>query len=122
MPERRACCAELDENSPSAQGTSTSAASNGVPAQFQARKLVAISARPTLTQRAAPTRSIQRASTRLPNSPKTPNHRNIITISVAAPSRATGAVDPPFSRIETPINPMNKPTEPMIGQCVPWGT
>ncbi len=40
---------------------------------------------------------------------------------MAAPSNANGAAEPPFSRIDTPMKPVNRPIEPIIGQCVPWG-
>ena len=79
---RRACCAELVEKQPSAQGISTSAVATSVVASGHSSIVRPISETVTATARPAPTRSMLRLSSTLPTRPKAPNHANIRLICV----------------------------------------
>ena len=71
-----ACCAELLAKQPITQGVMTIAvASTPCDVRGHNNKLRAMPASSHSTAGPAPHRSMRRVSTRLPTSPKTPNHR-----------------------------------------------
>jgi hypothetical protein len=74
MATSRACCAELDEKQPKAQGMETNAASTRLVPIGQISRLSAIAAMPAITEREAPMRSMFRDITMVPMKPNTPNH------------------------------------------------
>ena len=72
----RACCDELHEKQPSAQGISTIAMLATVPASGHSSSDKAIRPIIAVAKRATPKRSMPRPTSRLPISAKAPKHRN----------------------------------------------
>jgi hypothetical protein len=66
IPTRRACCAELDEKQPKAQGTAIRAASIRLVPSGHSSRLSAMLAMPSMTDREAPMRSMLRDISTLP--------------------------------------------------------
>ena len=77
MPDSLACCAELAEKQPKAQGISTSAVSKRLVPRGHNNRLSAMLPMAISTVRAGPKRSILRVTHRLPKNPNAPNQANI---------------------------------------------
>ena len=77
MPDSLACCAELAEKRPKAQGINTSAVSKRLVPRGHNNRLSAMLPMAISTVRAGPKRSILRVTQRLPKNPNAPNQANI---------------------------------------------